>query len=419
MGQEVRRVLLDAAPDDLATRGDGVRWYGADDVDNAPESRPLSSLGPGDLAYIMYTSGSTGEPKGIMHTHGSGYSYAAASAALYRVNADDRLSNHSPLHFDMSTFDYFSGPLAGATTIVVPESYSVLPASMSQLVQDERLSIWYSVPLALIQMLTRGVLEQRDLSSLRWVLFGGEPFPPRHLQELMRRLPHARFSNVYGPAEVNQCTYYNVPASYADELTTTSVPLGTMWPAATGRVVDTNDKPVEIGAEGELLVATATMMQGYWKRPDLNARAFLDIAGEGDVPVRYYRTGDIVRRREDGLMDFVGRSDRQVKVRGYRVELDEVERALVAHPQVNECAAIVVSGAQETNEICVAFLSDPGAAPTDREVLKHLRSLLPTYALPTRIVALDGFPRTGSGKVDRNALKEVIATNSSRVEQGV
>ena len=409
--------LLDASPEDLVERGGEIEWFGAADVDSAPDTDPIDALGPHDLAYIMYTSGSTGEPKGIMHTHGSGYSYASASAALYGVRADDRLSNHSPLHFDMSTFDYFTGPLAGATTIVVPEQYSVLPASMSQLVQDERMSIWYSVPLALIQMLTRGVLDQRDLSSLRWVLFGGEPFPPRHLQKLMRRLPHTRFSNVYGPAEVNQCTYYHVPASYAEGPATTSVPLGTMWPAAKGLVVDSNDQAVEVGREGELLVATPTMMNGYWKRPDLNARAFVEVTSNDAKPARYYRTGDIVRKREDGLMDFVGRADRQVKVRGYRIELDEIERALVAHPQITEAAALVVEGTEETNEICVAILSDAVAAPTDREVLKHLRSLLPTYALPATIVALDGFPRTGSGKVDRNALKELVALNTTPEEQ--
>jgi amino acid adenylation domain-containing protein len=356
----------------------------------------------------MYTSGSTGVPKGIMHTHSSGLAYATAAADLYGVRSDDRLSNHSPLHFDMSTFDYFAGPLAGATTIIVPESYSVLPASMSQLVQDEAMTIWYSVPLALIQILTRGVLDQRDLSTLRWVLFGGEPFPPRHLQDLMRRLPGARFSNVYGPAEVNQCTYYHVPPSYAAESNTTSVPLGQMWAAAEGIVVDSNDDVVAIGGTGELLVRTPTMMEGYWNRPDLDARAFYYRDQDGESVVRFYRTGDVVRLREDGLMDFIGRGDRQVKIRGYRVELDEVERAVVSHARVREAAAVAVDGPDGVKEIHVLILADSDDGPSDRELLTYLRSVLPPYALPARVVAVDAFPRTGSGKIDRTRIEADI-----------
>ncbi len=133
-----------------------------------------------DLAYIMYTSGSTGEPKGIMHTHHSGLSYAQAAASTYGLNEDDRLGNHSPLHFDMSTLEYFSAPLVGATTVIIPEAYTKMPASLSQLIEKEKLTIWYSVPFALIQLLQRGLLSQRDISSLRWILFGGEPFPPKY-----------------------------------------------------------------------------------------------------------------------------------------------------------------------------------------------------------------------------------------------
>lgn len=140
------------------------------------DSPPDTGLMEQDLAYIMYTSGSTGDPKGIVHTHYSGLSYARLSAQTYGVTHEDRLSNHSPLHFDMSTFDYFSGPLCGAATVIIPEGYAKLPASLSQLIQDQRLTIWYSVPFALIQLLLRGVLEKRQLESLRWVLFGASPF---------------------------------------------------------------------------------------------------------------------------------------------------------------------------------------------------------------------------------------------------
>ncbi|MEL7523310.1 MAG: long-chain fatty acid--CoA ligase, partial [Cyanobacteria bacterium J06553_1] len=175
------------------------------------KAAPVVKLLSQDLAYIMYTSGSTGAPKGMMHTHDSGLSYAQLAARTYRLKASDRIGNHSPLHFDISTLGFFAGPLVKATTIIIPEAYTKLPASLSQLIQDEALTVWYSVPFALTQLILRGVLAQRDLSTLRWVLFAGEPFPAKYLYALMQQLPNARFSNIYGPAEVNQCMYYHVP----------------------------------------------------------------------------------------------------------------------------------------------------------------------------------------------------------------
>ena len=236
------------------------------------DSPPKIKILEQDLAYIMYTSGSTGEPKGIMHTHHSGLSYAKMAAHTYGLTQSDRLGNHSPLHFDMSTLEYFSGPLVGATTVIIPEAYTKIPASLSQLIENEKLTIWYSVPFALIQLLHRGLLSKRNLNSLRWVLFGGEPFPPKYLYELMKQLRGARFCNVYGPAEINQCSYYHVPN--LDIAPDEPVPIGKIWPIAEELVVDENNEPVSVGDVGELLVRTPTMMQGYWQRRDLNQEAF-------------------------------------------------------------------------------------------------------------------------------------------------
>ena len=183
-----------------------------DEIGQAPTNKLLPhQILENDLAYIIYTSGSTGAPKGIMHTHYSGLSYAKLSANLYDIQAIDRVASHAQLHFDMSTFAFLSSPFAGASTVILPEAHTKMPASLSQLMEKERVSIWYSVPLALTQLLHKGVLENRNLKSLRWILYGGEPFPTKPLRALMELWPQARFSNVYGPAEVNQCTYYNIP----------------------------------------------------------------------------------------------------------------------------------------------------------------------------------------------------------------
>ena len=357
-----------------------------------------------DLAYIMYTSGSSGDPKGIMHTHGSGLSYARASAETYAVRGDDRLSNHSPLHFDMSTFDYFTGPLCGATTVIIPEAYAKLPASLSQLMQDERLTIWYSVPFALTQLLLRGVLDKRNLESLRWVLFGGEPFPPQHLRALMQRWSHARFSNVYGPAEVNQCTYYHVPPADGDA--DEPIPIGRIWPNAEGLIVDEHDQPVARGESGELLVRTPTMMRGYWQQPDLNSRAFYRREVTADVHDVFYRTGDLVAERADGHLKFLGRKDRQIKTRGHRVELDEVESAFASHPQVEEAAAYVIPDHEGSQQIVAAVVLKHSEAATEEQLHEHAARALPAYAMPEFIEVKSEFPRTTSGKIDRRRLRD-------------
>ncbi len=381
-----------------------VSWS---EVDQLPSTAPAVTLMEQDMAYLMYTSGSTGDPKGMVHTHHSGLSYAKLAAEVYELDRDDRLSSFPPLHFDQSTFAYFSGPLAGATTVIVPEEYGKLPASLSSLIADEKLSVWYSVPFALVQLLLRGALAERDLRSLRWVLYGGEPFPPKHLRALMTLLPGARFSNVYGPAETNQCTYYHVPPVDEAERgpTDTSIPIGLIWPNAEGAVVDEDDNDVAPGEIGELLVRTPTLMRGYWRRPDLNAKAFHYRTRDGGLADRFYRTGDLVRLRSDGNYEFVGRRDRQVKTRGYRVELDEVEAAVLSFEPVAEAAVFGVADAEGTQQLQAAVVAKDGADIDAAALSKFLAARLPRYALPGKIELRRDFPRTTSGKIDRRRLQ--------------
>ncbi|MEZ4709414.1 MAG: amino acid adenylation domain-containing protein [Caldilineaceae bacterium] len=375
------------------------------DIDKMPDIAPAVTAMEQDLAYIIYTSGSTGEPKGIMHTHQSGLSYARMAADLYGVTSADRLSNFPPLHFDQSTFDYFSGPLMGSTTVIIPDEVRMLPASLTQLVQDERLTIWYSVPFALIQMLLRGAMAQRDLNSLRWVIYGGEPFPHKHLQALMDRLPHARFSNNYGPAEVNQCSYFNMPPLPAAK--EGALPIGRICANMEGLVLDENEQPLPPGEVGELAVRTPTMMQGYWARPDLNAKAFYWRSKDGGGLDRFYRTGDLVQQRADGNYLFLGRKDRQIKVRGYRIELDEVEAAILTHANVEETAVFPVANDDGETSLKAMLILKNGSQFNKTDLLRHLVERLPRYALPSQIDIVSDFPRTTSGKIDRRALQNM------------
>ncbi|MCA9900325.1 MAG: amino acid adenylation domain-containing protein [Anaerolineales bacterium] len=356
-----------------------------------------------DLAYILYTSGSTGTPKGIMHTHRSALSFAEWACAEYGLTHEDRVTNHAPYHFDLSTFDLFATMLAGGAVVIIPEYITKFPASHSQLLQDEKITVSYTVPFALIQLMERGALESRDLSALRWVLFAGEVFPTKHLRELMKLWPDKQFSNLYGPTETNVCTYYHVP-ELAEDFEDT-IPIGLACANEEMLVVDSDNQPVAQGEVGELLVRGGTVMRGYWGRPDLNERGFYRRSVFGHYEDVFYRTGDLVLQREDGNFLYFGRKDRQVKTRGYRVELDEVEVALLSHEDVKEAAVYTVSDGNSSNLIEAAVIPNEGAELTQSILAKHVGEKLPPYAVPVKIHVMPDFPRTSTGKINRRELQ--------------
>ena len=316
------------------------------------------------------------------------------------------------MHFDLSTLDYFAAAVSGATTVIIPEEYTKLPASLSKLMSDERLTVFYSVPLALIQLLLHGALDTRDLRSLRWVLFGGEPFPTKHLRALMHELPQARFSNVYGPTEVNGCTYFEVPTLLAHS--NEPVPIGRPYPNVEALIIDENGSVITDDAIGELLIRAPTMMLGYWGNPELTERSVYERSRFGVCDDRFHRTGDLVQTLSDGNLRFVGRKDRQVKVRGHRVELDEIESALASHDAVAEAAAYLVAAGDERQTLhASAILTASSATATHVDLEKFLRRLLPSYAIPERIEILDAFPRTSTGKTDRRELQRQADMSAS------
>lgn len=376
-----------------------VPW---DDIHSHPDSAPEVWLIDQDLGYIMYTSGSTGSPKGMMHTHHGSVSYARWGALHVGLMAADRVASHAPLHFDLSIFDFFSTAQVGGTVVLVPEPVTKLPASWTSYVESEGISVVFTVPFTLIEMQQRGVMEQRDLSSLRWILFGGEPYPPKHLRALMQALPETRFTNVYGPAEAPSCVCYDVaPLAEDDE---EPIPIGTVSLNSEDIILDEGDRECAIGESGELCIRSSTLTRGYWNRPDLNARAFFTQESYGPFPHVYYRTGDVVCRHDDGLLRFLGRKDRMVKTRGHRVELDEVEAAFASHPAVSEAAAFVLPDCQGSKEIHAAITLKDDCKANGSDLLRHARTKVPSYALPREVEIVTSFPRTSSGKIDRQQL---------------
>lgn len=370
-------------------------------------SSPKITIVESDLAYIMYTSGSTGKPKGIMHTHHSCTSYVRWAVKEVNVQAHDRLGNHCPLHFDISIFDWFAAVVAGASTIIIPDEYTKLPASYSALIAKSKITVLFTVPFALIQLSQYGALGAHDMSHLRWITFAGEPMPVKHLYGIMHQLPHVTFDNMYGPTETNVCTHYRV--NNLSEMAN-AIPIGNMCEFAQALIVNENDQPVTANEIGELLVRSPSTMKGYWARADLNKKAFYTAVDTQDVDCKleksFYRTGDLVRLDEEGLIWFIGRKDRQVKVRGYRIELDEVEAILVSHQYVEEAAVYTVKAANESVDLHASYTIKPETKVSSSEMKTFLKSKLPHYAVPSTITNVQAFPRTSSDKIDRNELSK-------------
>ncbi len=367
-----------------------------------PPTVPILELDP---AYVLHTSGSTGIPKLIQHTHHSAMSFVEWAVAEYSLTSEDRLSNHSSHHTCFATFDYYAAAGAGATTVLLTPAAMMMPASLAALLEEERVSVWYSVPTALVQLSLRGALEARDLRSIRWVLFAGETFPEKHLRRITGQLPGARFSHVYGSTEVNVCTYYHLPE--AGDLAS-PLPIGRACSTCETLVVDDELRPVPDGDTGELLVRGSTLMSGYWGDPERNRQVLVRRPAAGGFGDLYFRTGDRVRIQDDGNLSFVARADLQIKVRGFRVELEEVEAALLSLDEVEEAAAFAVPDDEGSCALRAAVVVRPRSASppaTQNEILAGLKKILPLHCVPADITILESLPRTPTGKVDRNALK--------------
>lgn len=407
-GPTTRRAALSAVREDGAVVGIGddadARTIAWDEVWDRPDTPPAVRVGEDDLAYIIFTSGSTGRPKGIMHTHRSGLAYGLVAADTFGFAADDRIANHPPLNFDLSLLELWGGVAAGATIVVIPEAHTRLPASLSKLLDDERVTVLNAVPFALVQLLHRGALSERDLSSLRWVLFGGEVYPTKDLRGLMQRLPRARFANVYGPAEVNGVTYLIVPdLSHAGD---EPISIGSLYPGMRAMVLGSDDRPVERGTTGEMLINSQTHMVGYWNQSELTAASTHHTVEKDGTTLRWHRTGDLVQEAPDGSFRLIGRKDRLVKVRGNRVELDEVETALISHERVEHAVVYTVpdqEGSQQIEAVVVLHASED--SPDETSLVAHAAQRLPKYAVPRVIHIDDSVPRTSTGKPDRVALR--------------
>ncbi len=365
-----------------------------------------ASSGAGDPAYILFTSGSTGVPKGVVVTQRSVAAFVDWGVRYFGLGPDDRVSGHSPLHFDLSVFDMFGAFAAGAELHLVPDELRLLAAQLAEWIRTSALTQWFSVPSVLAYLAQFDAVRAGDFPALRRVLWCGDVLPTPVLIHWMTRLPHARFTNLYGPTEATiASSYYTVPRCPESERA--SVPIGVGCDGEELLVLDEHLRPVQPGVIGDLYIRGVGLSPGYWKDDERTERAFVYPPGRHDAGSRMYRTGDLARIGDDGLVDFVGRADSQVKSRGHRIELGEIETALHASSDLADCAVVAIStGGFEGATICCAYVAARDAAPTPASLRRFLAARVPPYMFPSRWLALDRLPTNANGKVDRSALRE-------------
>jgi amino acid adenylation domain-containing protein len=355
------------------------------------------------IAYLLFTSGSTGTPKGVMVTHGNVSSFVDYMADHLQITEQDIASQMFDFTFDLSAFDMFVTWERGACLCCPSRKTLINPASF---IQDQKLTIWFSVPSTVALMKQLGLLKPDRFPSLRRSLFCGEPLPVSCAQAWQKAAPNSILENLYGPTELTiACTAYRWhPQRSAGEAEAGIVPIGHAYPGMNVLVVDDTLHEVEPGEQGELLMNGPQMALGYWRDPERTNLAFIVPPGREQI---FYRTGDRVRRPiGDGPLTYLGRTDSQVKVLGHRVELGEVEAAV---RQASGMDSVVAVGwpASASGYGGVEVFIEGRSMDVDR--LRDLITFrLPDYMVPKRLHFMNRLPRNANGKFDRDAMRTML-----------
>lgn len=370
-------------------------WADAVAAGGPAVDRPPAEVGGDHLAALLYTSGSTGVPKGVQIAYRNLAAFVDWSRDEFDVGPADVFANHASFNFDLSTFDLFVAVASRAALWIVDDAGARDVAGLAAGIREHRVTVWYSVPSVLHLLTVSGALTAEVTAELRYVLFAGEEFPVPQLRALAERLPaSAALYNLYGPTETNVCTYYRVRPE--DLGRSRPVPIGAPIGDAVVSIVDEDGRELDgPGAVGELVVRGSCVTPGYWRRDRESAAAGHRRSG--------HRTGDLVSL-EDGQLVYRGRRDRMVKLSGHRVELGEIEAAVLRHPAIAE-AAVVVTGVGSAARLEMYYTLHPAAGrPNLVELKRHCVRHLPRYMVPQTAVCLAELPHNANGKTDYRRL---------------
>jgi len=361
-------------------------------------SNPETRLGPDHLAYVMYTSGSTGQPKGVKIVHRSivrlvfGVEYA-------RLDSAQSLLHLAPLAFDASTFEIWGALLHGGRCVLYPDPVPTME-KLGRILRQHAITT-----LFLTTSLFNTVIDEAPeiLRGVKQLLTGGEAHSVAHVRRALEQLPDTQIISVYGPTEATTFTcFYPIPRRVDD--TCRSIPIGRPIGNTTVYVLDRSGEPTPVGVPGELHIGGVGLARGYLNQSSLTEAVFIPDPFQPEEGARLYKTGDIARFLPDGNLEFIGRNDRQVKIRGHRIELEEVEAVLSQHPGIKGAAVVVEAGGVGGKRLIAHISPWRGQALDAKDVQAFLRTKLPGYMLPSMFVVAAGLPKTASGKVDRQAL---------------
>lgn len=364
---------------------------------------PSVTVTPETPAYLLFTSGSTGIPKGVPVSHRNVCAYLDHVVARYGVTPSDRMSQMFDMTFDLSVHDIFVAAGGGACLCATPERFVMAP---SKFIREKELSLWFSVPSVAMFMSKMGMLTPGAFPSLRFSLFCGEALPERSARLWRAAAPNSAVENLYGPTEATiAITGYRWDDERSPgQCVNGVVPIGEPFPGHAIRLIDAELRDAPDGGEGELCLSGPQVTGGYLNNPVETSRRFVHLSGSPEV---WYRTGDLARNTPYGLV-YLGRTDDQVQIRGYRVELQEIDRVLREATGSELAVAVPVSAfGGENSDTIYGYVEPPAEGAVDANaVLAHCRERLPEYMAPSRIILVDKMPLNSNGKIDRNRLAE-------------
>jgi len=373
-------------------------------VDAAALERSLDRVADTDPIYIMYTSGSTGMPKGVTIAHRGVIDYAHWVVERFGFDETTVMANQAPFYFDNSIFDIYGAMLSGAKLVIVPEAMYMFPGKLPEYLAEHEITSIFWVPTVMINVANSGALEGVELPKLKNIAFCGEVMPNTQLNIWRRALPGRVYANLYGPTEISDvCCYYVVDRAFADS---DPLPIGKACENMRVVILTEDNREAAPNEQGELCVLGSGVGLGYWNAPELTAKAFVPNPLQPQVPQIMYRTGDLAYRNDEGLIMFCGRRDNQVKLRGNRIELGEIESAAMCVPGVENVCAVL----DQENQQIVLFLETK-----ERFLLRkfnlELKRYIPNYMMPGKLVCMEKLPHTPNDKIDRvtlaKSLKEV------------
>jgi amino acid adenylation domain-containing protein len=369
-----------------------------------PRPEVSVEVSPSATAYLLFTSGSTGQPKGVPISHANVGSYVAYTCDRYSVNENDRLSQEFDQTFDLSVHDMFVCWERGACLYCVPERSVMAPAKF---IRDSALTMWFSVP-SVVGALTRlRLLAPGSLPSLRYSLFCGEPLPAAYAQAWQEAAPNSVLENLYGPTEATIAisNYRWDSVRSQQESLNGIVPIGKVFEGQKVEVIGENREPVGIGEPGELCLSGSQVTTGYWNNPEKTHEQFVRLTHSNGA--LWYRTGDLVKRDETGSLLYLGRIDHQVKIRGHRVELQEIEEVVRKACGSSQVVSVPWPMRNGSGDGVVAFIS--GLESVDQaDIISYCSGQLPEYMVPKKIYLLQELPLNVNGKIDRQKLVQIL-----------